>query len=250
MNFSKLLHPDTLEKAYTELSLQEDTSLLAGGLFSRLSKKQTDTVITLSSLKLDYIKKSDNYLQIGSMTNLRELETNTLTFPFFKTAVNRIGSIQIRNIATIGGTICGKYSFSDLITPLLALNAELIFHKNGNILLKKFLEMKNFKDILLEIKIPAQVKISNKQFKRTYNDFSLLNISLAQGNEVCVAVGARPGIAKIGYLGKPDSFNNVLEMVKKKITVGSNTKASKEYREALLENLLKEAFDEINYNQD
>lgn len=70
------------------------------------------------------------------MVTLRELETNKLlnelTYGAFSESVKHIVGVQFRNLATVGGSVFGRYGFSDIITLLVALNAEVQLYAGKN----------------------------------------------------------------------------------------------------------------------
>ena len=66
-------------------------------------------------------------LRIGATVTMAELETSPLItqrFPILAQAAGRIGSVQVRDMATIGGNLCNASPSADLAPPLLALDAQ------------------------------------------------------------------------------------------------------------------------------
>jgi CO/xanthine dehydrogenase FAD-binding subunit len=67
-------------------------------------------------------------LNIGSLVTHREIEKSELIrkqFSALTDAADVLGSIQIRNVATIGGNICTAAPSADMAPPLLALGSRL-----------------------------------------------------------------------------------------------------------------------------
>jgi carbon-monoxide dehydrogenase medium subunit len=67
-------------------------------------------------------------LRIGALVTHRTLETAPLIrerFPIIHDAVSNIGSLQIRNVATIGGNLVNAVPSADGTIPLVALEASL-----------------------------------------------------------------------------------------------------------------------------
>jgi CO/xanthine dehydrogenase FAD-binding subunit len=66
------------------------------------------------------------------MVSLRDFEMSLLVKNIqggiLVSAVSQIMGVAFRNGATVGGSVAGKFPFSDLITPLLALDTTLIFY--------------------------------------------------------------------------------------------------------------------------
>ena len=59
--------------------------------------------------------------------------------------------MQFRNLATVGGSIYGRYGFSDVLTLLLGLESYVELYKGGIIPLKEYANMKYDRDILVRI---------------------------------------------------------------------------------------------------
>ncbi len=65
-------------------------------------------------------------IAIGALTTMREIETSPLIagrFPFLAQSAAEVGSIQIRNRATVGGNMANATPSADVAPALVALNA-------------------------------------------------------------------------------------------------------------------------------
>lgn len=235
MKIKELIRPKTVDEAYHLLQSNHKSKLLAGGLFLRLQKSEIPLVIDLSLLDLSYIKDHENGYEIGAMTSLRTLEKSDLPQGIIE-AVGQISGVGVRNLATIGGSICGRYPFSDINVALQAMKAVLHFHHRGHMAIDDFLNkgLKE-KDILLSVIIPKVGKSSTKYFKKVYTDFSVVNISYADN---CLVIGARPGrgIAIEGPIHLDDLMT---------IPFASDYRASGEYRQALARALVEDLLNEL-----
>ena len=77
---------------------------------------------------LDTFEMTADWLKIGTLTKVHDIEMSELiqkTFPAVSHAAGSLGSVQVRNKATIGGNICRASPSADNIPPLLALDAAL-----------------------------------------------------------------------------------------------------------------------------
>lgn len=239
--FNRYFLASNIEEAYIELLKNKKNIILGGTSFLRLSNMSYSTAIDLSSLNLSYIKENENSIHIGALTTFRELEINKMLNEYFdnifyKTLKDIVG-VQFRNNVVIGATVFSKYGFSDLITTLLALNAKIKLFKGGVLELEDFLNEKVIRrDILVEVIIPkVSLKASFQSLRKSKSDYSVLNLTLVKyANSIRIAVGARPGKAVL-FSGE-------------KINFSSNMRGSKEYREALFENLLIKAKMEVEYD--
>jgi carbon-monoxide dehydrogenase medium subunit len=127
------LKPKTLDEALSLLSQYgKKGALIAGGTDVIVMVKQKtmspDVLISLQGVPgLDQIQ-FDGVLTIGPMVTHRAIEKSELirrNFSALADAVDYLGSIQIRNVATIGGNICTAAPSADTAIPLLALGAQL-----------------------------------------------------------------------------------------------------------------------------
>jgi carbon-monoxide dehydrogenase medium subunit len=125
--------PKTIEEALTLLTQYgEKAKLIAGGTDVIVMMKQKtmapDVLISLQGVPgLDQIKYNGT-LSIGPMVTHRMIEKSELIkkdFSALADAVGWLGSIQIRNVATIGGNICTAAPSADTVTPLLVLGTQV-----------------------------------------------------------------------------------------------------------------------------
>ncbi len=105
--------------------------MLAGGTDLLVNMKQRTKepkyVISLKNLPLAYIEEARGGVRIGAATKLRAIEKSILVrekLPVLHEAVKAIGSVQIRNMATLGGNICNASPAADSAPALLVLDAK------------------------------------------------------------------------------------------------------------------------------
>jgi carbon-monoxide dehydrogenase medium subunit len=125
--------PKTLEETLTLLAQYgEKAKLIAGGTDVIVMIKQKamapDVLISLQGIPgLDQIKYN-GFLSIGPMVTHRAIEKSEVirkTFSALADAVDYLGSVQIRNVATMGGNICTAAPSADTATPLLVLGTQV-----------------------------------------------------------------------------------------------------------------------------
>jgi len=108
------LEPGTIEEACS-LLLQEETKLIAGGTDLLVAMKQKSlTPRALVSIKripnlncIDY--KEGEGLRIGALTTLHTIETSSIIkdrFGLLAQAASSVGTLQVSNMATLGGNLC------------------------------------------------------------------------------------------------------------------------------------------------
>jgi len=255
--------PTDLEEAYHMLQ-KDEAGVIAGGAWLKLLPKTLAYGIDLSGLKLDTINETEENYTIGSMVTLRQIETHSSLSTYMggvlHDAITHIMGVPIRNIATIGGTVAGRYGFSDLLTPLLALKANLVFYKKGQITLESYLkEAPKDKDILLQIIIKKEYgKAQYTTVKKTANDFPILNVSVMKiGSHYRVAVGARPSVAVLAtrtmaFLNeskvlREEVIEKAAGIAVEEVNFGSNARGSKAYRTQLCKVLVERGIKEVAY---
>ncbi len=255
-----IVQPDTVEEAYSILNKRKTNQVIGGSAFLRMGKKRIGTGIELSNLNLDYIKEDEDYVEIGSMTTFRTLETSSIIKNNFgrliEDSVKDIIGIQFRNVVTIGATVFSKYSFSDLIVALLSLDTEVELYKAGRISLEEFLNRDYEKDLLIKVYIKKTNKnASYKSLRNAKSDYPILNVSVSKHmGRFKLCVGARPQKATIAKQASEFLSNNeineinidkAIEIASEELTFGSNMRASRDYRKAMSKVLLKRAIMEV-----
>jgi xanthine dehydrogenase small subunit len=159
-----------------------------------------DTVIDISLIKeFNFIKNNKKSVVIGANVNLSGILNTTIIqkhLPLLCQAIIRLGSIQIRNIATLAGNIANASPIADVATALLALNAKLIIVSpthHRKIYLSDFYysykktDLKQ-NEIIHAIEIPLAPRLTNfeKTAKRQSVDIASVNsaISLKVENNI------------------------------------------------------------------
>ena len=261
MEVKELIRAKDALEAYTFLNQFKGSKVMAGGAWMKLSVKSVDKLILLDDLNLDYIKEENEFLEIGAMTSLRTIEIHpaikSLNSGILAKAIKSIMGVQVRNIATIGGSVMGRFAFSDILGALLVLDCRLYFHDLQEITVFDFLQMPKVpSDILLSIKIK---KTAGKGYfhkvSKTHLDFSLLNIAITKNKLFKIAIGSRPQTATLAintanFLNSQREFNEetikkAVEIACDEIKVSTNLRASKEYREVLLKTYLTRGLEEV-----
>ncbi len=125
--------PKTFEEALSLLAKYgEKAKLIAGGTDVIVMIKQKaiapDVLISLQGIPgLDQMIYNGS-LSIGPMVTHRAIEKSEViknNFSALADAVDDLGSVQIRNVATIGGNICTAAPSADTATPLLVLGTQV-----------------------------------------------------------------------------------------------------------------------------
>lgn len=248
----------SLEEAW-QLNQNKRNRVLGGMLWMRLSNGMVNTAIDLSELGLNTIEETEESFSIGAMVSLRDLEIheglNRYTNSAVKNAIKDIVGVQFRNMATIGGSIWGRFGFSDVLTVFLALDTYVELYKGGIISLEEFAKKKADNDILVRLIVKkASGKVVYSAMRNQSTDFPILTCAVSNINGVYRAViGARPARAAVYYdtencLQNGESEEAIklfAEHVANVADTSSNVRGSKEYRTHLIKVLVKRGLVEL-----
>jgi carbon-monoxide dehydrogenase medium subunit len=205
------LRPDNLDDAFLALKEHEHAFLLAGGtdllvgvnnrsLFPKL-------IIDLKDIpNMNSLKNQDGW-SFGSLMTIREIEVSKPileNMPFLCQAASSLGSVQIRNRATVGGNLCNASPAADMATMFLAMDARLrIVSSEGEQVayLDQFFLGPNHTilskgDVLTEITVPAEMD----KFRGVYMKFAP-----RKGMDI--------GIVNVAIVADPDLDKNLLRNI-------------------------------------
>ena len=248
LKIKEIVRPQSLEEAY-ELNQKRTNRILGGMLWMRMSNIQIQKAIDLSGLGLDKIEETEEEFSIGCMVTLRELELHTGLNTSFEGLIRRsvedIVGVQFRNSATIGGSLFGRFGFSDVLTAFLVLDTYVELYKGGVCPLAEFASGKRDNDILVRVIVKkTKGHYAYQSYRNTKTDFPVLAVAMAQAEDgVKAAVGARPQRAEVRIV--TDLERDTLKALADSFAYGSNMRASAEYRKHLASVLLKRAAEEI-----
>lgn len=255
LQIKQYIKASSLEEAY-ELNQKKNSVILGGMHWLKMQTKMVGCAIDLSGLGLDEIKETEDAFEIGSMVTLRQLELheglNRYSNDAVRNAVKDIVGVQFRNTATIGGSVFGRYGFSDVLTILMAMDSYVVCYKAGTIPIREYAVQKADRDIIVKIlvkKTPASIGYLAQRHART--DFPILTCAVSFRNgRWSAAVGARParaewivdeeGILEGNVVTEEDAekFGNY---VAEQLVYGTNMRGSAEYRKEITPVLIKRA---------
>lgn len=172
MRFEKYYEPTTMEECC--LILKEygsDAKILAGGtdIVPRLKNKiwKPKAVVGIFNIPgIDAITVSKDGLELGAAARLRKIALDPSLEKDYKVvmeAAGHVSSMQIRNIATIGGNACNASPSADAIQGLIAMEAKAVIagpEGNREVALEDFFTgpgatVLKEGEFLLKFKVPA-----------------------------------------------------------------------------------------------
>ena len=247
LHIQKYVRAQSLEEAWT-LNQKRRNRILGGMLWLRLGKGSIDTAIDLCDLGLNTIEENEREYRIGAMVTLRQLELheglNTYTHGAVENAVKDIVGVQFRNMATVGGSIWGRFGFSDVLTVFLGLDTYVELYKGGIVPLETFVSMKKDRDILVRLIVKkSPVKMVYTALRNQRTDFPVIACAVSQlGGEYRAVIGARPAWAMVirdeqGLLCggiDSESARSFADFVAEKTPTEGNVRGSAAYRTHLI----------------
>jgi len=165
----------SLQEALDAASASKGASVfMAGGtdllVQIKEGKKRLQGIIDVKGIsEMDGVVITGSECSIGALTSIRTLETSlsiSEKVPLLAQAAAKLGSVQVRHRATIGGNLCNASPSADTASALLALDAQVeIYGKAGTrvIDLDKFFlgpgaTVLGDGEILTRLKIPLTCK--------------------------------------------------------------------------------------------
>jgi len=187
--------PNSLQDAIRLLRQNGEAKILAGGQsllpLMKLRLAAPTALVDISRLAgLSYVRDEVGYLAIGALVTHDALEHDGTVrdrFALINDAVARIGDQQVRNLGTIGGSVCHGDPAADLPTALLVADSRFVMEGESG---KRIVPAREFfidifataarhDEILTELQIPhlplgsgsAYIKHSLRE-----SDFAIANV--------------------------------------------------------------------------
>jgi carbon-monoxide dehydrogenase medium subunit len=270
--------PKTLEEVLRLKKNVPDSFYLSGGtdLMVRIKKRELRPCALISLRSIPNLSgvKNGKIIGIGATTSISELLKNTLLlekFPVLIQAAKELGSVQIRNVATVGGNLCNGSPAADMALPLLVLEAKVRLQsgqKSRDLPLEKFFQGPGkinlspeeiLTDILLE---PPQQDTQTIFLKKGRTKMDLAIASLAvlirkDGNRCLKARIAAGSVAPTplrlfdvealleGASISRELLTEAQHLAAKSISPITDVRSTADYRCHLVEVLLKRAFERL-----
>jgi CO/xanthine dehydrogenase FAD-binding subunit len=174
--------PQTLDEALALLN-QPNTFPLGGGTLLSQPTSDPVQVVDLQSLGLDSLLKKGNDLEIGATCTLQSLLESDHCPEALKVAIKLEAPINIRNSATVAGTLVSSDGRSTFTTALLAMDARItvVSGQSSVVSVGEFLPLRPSGLITL-ITIPLNTKFAFEFVSRTPADKPIVAAALSQWN--------------------------------------------------------------------
>ena len=184
--------PTSVSEALKLIQTHKGARVLAGATdIAPQAQRSTKFLIDVTRLGLDYIRRERGGYAIGACATMGAAENSpklrALANGILPQALATCGSIQLRNLATLGGNLANASPAADSATPLLAMDATVTLQSARG---KKTMPLEKFfagphrtaldQSLLIEIFIPDPKPRSGWSFQklgRTETDISLVNVA-------------------------------------------------------------------------
>ena len=276
------LEPENIKEAIAMLSAHRgEAKIIAGGtdLIPQMKSKVLSPGYVLDISCLPLLKgisfQETTGLRIGSMTTIREIERSEIIherYVALAQAAGRLGSLAIRNVATIGGNLCNALPSADMVPPLIGFGASLnIIGPAGTrrILLENFFTEKGrsvceAEEIVTDIIVPVAPSDNRAIYlkhSRTAIDLAVVGVSVVltlSGPDICqearVVLGAVAPIplrarsseeALRGRKLNAAVINEAAELAVEEARPITDVRATAEYRREIVGVLVRRALSQL-----
>ncbi len=282
---STFLNPTNLEQLIEALEYKKGnpyTYFIAGGtdfvIRARKNKLMDYSIIDLTQIDaLRKIEKVDDHIEIGAAVTMHEIEYSDVVKDYavaLSQAASMVGSVQIRNRATIGGNIANAAHCADMITTCSALKATaVLLNSDGDY---REMPVEEFTlgsgktiiepdEVLVKIKFPnlatpkytAFHKIGSRKtvtiskinccLQVDFADKKIKDISIYFGSLAPKAIPA--DLLQAHCIGR--QWDNTLlkelqDLATKTVDLAIPTRASRHYKRRAIKGVVSEIFDKID----
>ena len=256
MTIREYKRAESLEEAW-QLNQKRQNRVLGGMIWLKMETINVGTAIDLSGLGLDTIEETENGFSIGAMVTLRQLEEHpglaAYTHGAVREALRHIVGVQLRNLATVGGSIYSRFGFSDVLTLFLAMDCSVELYKGGIVPLQEYAERPYDRDILVRLIVKkTAAEYLYQSVRNSQTDIPVLTCAAARlaDGSYRIAIGARPLKAvrfdlPVRQAPAAELAQAMADEVKQQIVTGANMRGSAEYRRHLSGVLTKRAVLEL-----
>jgi probable selenate reductase FAD-binding subunit len=242
-------HPKTIEAALELLVQGSSMRPLGGGTILNAPSDEDFELVDLQSLGLDKIEKKGNNLIIGATATLQSL-LDTKEIPVdLKKAIQHEATFNLRQTATVAGTLVSANGRSAFVTAMLALDAQLLFLPGEEkVSLGEFLALRAEKlqgKIITEISIPSSINLAYEFVARSPADLPIVCVAVTRwsSGRTRVVLGGH-GEAPLMVVDGKDQ-NDILPAIDSAYLLADDQWASAEYRVDVAKTLTKRCLSKV-----
>jgi CO/xanthine dehydrogenase FAD-binding subunit len=177
--------PTTLEQALDLLARPEPTSLpLAGGSALNRPDPRRVAAVDLQALGLNTYERRGNAIQMGATLTLQALYARQELRNALKDAIRHEAAHNLRQVATVAGTLVAADGRSPFTTALLALDAGLTLQPGDEtVSLGDLLPLRDKHlsgRLITRVSIPANARLAYEYVARTPADLPIVCVAAAR----------------------------------------------------------------------
>lgn len=209
--------PDRLEEALSLLLREPRARLLAGGTDLLLEEEPVEALIDITRLGLDGIRVEPEGLVLGATARIEAVRRAEVVQQWadgvLVGACLHFGTLQVRNMATVGGNIAHALPAADLVPALLVLDAQLELARatpagdcvRRNVPLDgfatgPFTTVLQPGELVTAVQVPARTRTWRAQFRkigRVVKDLAQVNCAVALQVEKQRVLSARLAVGAV-----------------------------------------------------
>jgi carbon-monoxide dehydrogenase medium subunit len=273
------IEPSQLSEALNILAEDDEARCLAGGatLVAMMNADliEPSTLVGLRRIKeLVGVTDADDHIRIGAMTTHNQIAAEAKLIgnaSVIRDAAGQIAHSAIRNMGTVGGSICHADPNADFPGALVAANARLeVVSASATRLipideffldfLETSLEEGEILSAILIPKDPSDAKGRHLKFSRTHGDYATISISLVLAMTGDECTYARIAVGSAGptpiHLDEADALltgsvlteqliNDAAKLLVDASDPVDDVRGSSEYRRMIIPGLLNRAVNEV-----
>lgn len=179
---SQYHRPDSIEQALQLLGRKTPKTVPLGG-GTRISQYRGDPieVVDIQNLRLEQFSADQDAYTLGAGVRLADMEGWHELPSVYRAALRKEGTLNLRQSATVGGTIVGASGTSLFACALLAADASLVWLPGETVVgYGDWLALKNGGLLLKEVRVPALVEVRQEFVARSPQDVAFLSVTLAR----------------------------------------------------------------------
>ena len=188
--------PNTVEEALKLIARKDvQTKPIGGGTAFSRNQEDPVAVVDLQDLDINQIKDRGTILELGATVTLQDLLEATNIFPELKQTILHEATYNLRQVASIAGTLVAANGRSPFVVALLAMDTQLIIKPDEKIIgLGDFLPLRSdwLKGrLIVDIRFPKNVALKYEYVARSPADQPIVSVAVCRwpSGRIRVALG-------------------------------------------------------------
>jgi CO/xanthine dehydrogenase FAD-binding subunit len=188
--------PNTMEEALKLLARKDiQTRPIGGGTALSRNQEYPVAVVDLQDLDINQIKDRGTILELGATVTLQNMLEATNIFPELEEIIRHEATYNLRQVASIAGTLVAASGRSPFATALLAMDTQLIIKPDEKIIgLGDFLPLRSDwlkGQLIVAIRIPNNVALKYEYVARSPADQPIVCVAVCKwpSGRIRVALG-------------------------------------------------------------